>query len=150
MELNLAGKTVVVTGGASNIGRGIALGFAKEGSNVVIADRDEEQAEKVALEANSFEGKAIPSPCDVLDIDSVGKMFKTAIDEFGSVDVLINNVGWVAYSTFRRKSLEESQREIELNINSTLNCTKSILEHMIEKRSRSDCQYKPPLPGFIP
>ena len=135
MELNLAGKTVVVTGGGSNIGRGIVLGFAREGSNVVIADRDEEQAQKVASEANALDGKALAVKCDVLDIGSVDKMFKKSKDEFGEVDVLVNNVGWVEYSTFRKKSMEESEREINLNINSTLNCTKSILEHMIEKKS---------------
>lgn len=56
MDLSLAGKTVLVTGGASNIGRGMVLAFAKEDANVVIIDIDEKQGEKVAAEANALGG----------------------------------------------------------------------------------------------
>ena len=51
MDLELSGKTVIITGGASNIGRAISLAFAREGSNIVIADLDEKQAERVADDA---------------------------------------------------------------------------------------------------
>ena len=134
MELNLSGKTVIVTGGGSNIGRGIVLGFAKERSNVVIADIDEEQANKVAAEASSLGGNVMSVKCDVTDIESVTHMIKRTLDEFGEIDVLVNNVGWLMYNTFRRKPLAECDKEISLNIWSVVNCTKSVLDHMITRK----------------
>ena len=93
MDLGLKGKTVIITGGGSNIGRAITLAFAKEGSNIVIADIDEKQANKVADKAKELGGKAIAVKTDVTDYDAVEATVKKAIDEFGAVDVLVNNVG---------------------------------------------------------
>ena len=87
MELGLAGKTVIVTGGGSNIGRAITFAFAKEKCNVVIADIDEEQGKKVAKEASALGGKAIGIKTDVTDYASVEAMVKKAIGQFGGVDV---------------------------------------------------------------
>jgi len=134
MDLNLAGKTVIVTGGGSNIGRAIALGFAKEGANVVIAEIDEMQGNKVAEEASVGGGSAITIKTDVTDMESVMVMVKRTLEEFGKLDVLVNNVGWVMYNTFRRKSLVECDRELGLNVWSTLNCTKAVTDHMIERK----------------
>ena len=91
MELNLAGKTVIVTGGGSNIGRGIALAFAKEGANAVIADIDKAQGQKIA---NALGGKAIAIKTDVTDVESVTAMIKKTLEEFGKIDILVNNAGW--------------------------------------------------------
>ena len=134
MDLNLAGKVAIVTGGGSNIGRAIALGFAKEGTNLVIAEIDEEQAQKVAKEVTALGGKSIAVKTDVTDIDSVTAMVERTLDEFDKIDVLVNNVGWVMFNTFRRKSLAECDREISLNVWSTLNCAKAVIDHMIERR----------------
>jgi len=134
MDLNLVQKTVIVTGGGSNIGRGIVLGFAKEGANIVIADIDKGQANKVAAEASALGGRAMAIKCDVTDIDSVMHLTKRTLKEFGKIDVLVNNVGWVMYNTFRRKSLAECDKEISLNIWSALNCTKIVLDHMIKRK----------------
>ena len=94
MDLNLAGKTVIVTGGGSNIGRAIVLAFASEKSRVVIADIDEFQGQKVAKKVNTLGGKAIVIKTDVTDMSSVTAMVKRIIEEFGKLDVLVNSVGW--------------------------------------------------------
>src|SRR4030042_5677837 len=107
MELGRAGKTVIVTGGGSNIGRGITLCFAKEKCNVVIADIDEEQGKKVAKEIESLGGKAIAVKTDVTDYTSVEAMVKNALEKFGNIDVLVNNAGWVADKVFMKKPREE-------------------------------------------
>ena len=135
MELGLKGKTVIVTGGASNIGRAITLCFAKEGTNLVIADLDEKQAGKVAEEVKAFGSKAIAVKTDVIDYADVEAMVKKTIDEFGAVDVLINNVGWDLQQLFIDTTPEFWDKVIAINYRSVLNCTKAVLGHMIERNS---------------
>jgi 2-hydroxycyclohexanecarboxyl-CoA dehydrogenase len=136
MELGLTGKAVIVTGGGSNIGRAISLAFAKEGSNVVIAEVDETQAQKVASEANALGagGRTVVIKTDVTKMDQVEAMVKKTVDEFGSVDVLVNNVGWTIDRLFLEKPREEWQREIDLNFWSDINCIRAVLPHMVERK----------------
>ncbi|MCK4331125.1 MAG: SDR family NAD(P)-dependent oxidoreductase, partial [Dehalococcoidia bacterium] len=115
MELNLAGKTVIVTGGGSNIGRSIVLAFAKEDSSVAIADIDEAQGQKVAKEANALGGKAMAIETDVTDVDSVAAMVKKTLEEFGEIDVLVNNVGWGRDRLFVEKPRDEWEKEVNIN-----------------------------------
>ncbi|HEX7365011.1 MAG TPA: 3-oxoacyl-ACP reductase family protein [Dehalococcoidia bacterium] len=134
MDLNLTGKTVIVTGGGSNIGRAIVLAFAKEKANVVIADIDRVQGQKVAREATSLGGKAVVVKTDVTDYDSVVAMVKRTMDEFGRLDVLVNNVGWTLDKLFIEKPREEWEREVNINFWGVLNCTRAVLDHMIERK----------------
>jgi NAD(P)-dependent dehydrogenase (short-subunit alcohol dehydrogenase family) len=133
MDLGYGGKTVVVTGGGSNIGRAIALTFAGEGANVVIGDIDTSQSEKVAEAANALnaEGKTITVKCDVTSLGDVQAMFKQANDTFGSVDVLVNNVGWDSIMLFIQTTPEFWQKVININYVGNLNCCKTALEYMI-------------------
>jgi 2-hydroxycyclohexanecarboxyl-CoA dehydrogenase len=110
MDLKLAGKTVIVTGGGSNIGRAIALAFASEGCNLVIADIDEAQGQKVAREASALGGKAAVIKTDVTNVDSVSAMVKNALADFGKIDVLVNNVGWTVDRLFLEKPRAEWER----------------------------------------
>ncbi|MEE9202244.1 MAG: SDR family oxidoreductase [Dehalococcoidia bacterium] len=137
MELGLAGKTVIVTGGGSNIGRGISLAFAGEKSNVVIAEIDPGQGEKVAAEGSKLGGKCTCIPTDVTDWDSVQAMVKKAVDTFGTVDVLVNNVGWTFERLFIEKPREEWEKEIQLNLWGMINCTRAVLDYMIAQKGGS-------------
>ncbi len=134
MDLNLAGKTVIVTGGGSNIGRAIALAFAKEKANVIIADIDQVQGQKVAGEAIALGGKARAFKTDVTDYDSVVAMVKRTIDEFGKLDVLVNSVGWTNDRLFIEKPREEWEKEVNINFWGVINCTRAVLDHMIERK----------------
>jgi 2-hydroxycyclohexanecarboxyl-CoA dehydrogenase len=136
MELGLKGKTVIVTGGGSNIGRSIVLAFAREGSHVVNAELDAGQGQKVADQANALGGggRTILVQTDVTKPDSVQAMVKKALDEFGSIDVLVNNVGWTFDRLFIEKPREELQKEIDINFWSFINCTRAVLDHFIEKK----------------
>lgn len=135
MELGLAGKTVIVTGGGSNIGRGISLAFVREGSNVVIAEIDEGQGQKVVEEAKGSSGQAIVIKTDVTKLDEVDSMVKKALDEFKKIDVLINNVGWDIPQPFTNTTEEFWDKVISLNYRSDLNCIKAVLPYMIEQKS---------------
>ena len=134
MDLGLAGKTVIITGGGSNIGRGITLGFAKEGSNIVMAELDEPQGQKVAERANAIGGKTIFVKTDISQRDQVEAMVKKAIDEFKQIDVLVNNVGWNGGSPFMDKSIEESEKEVAINLWGPINCIRAVLPHMTERK----------------
>jgi 2-hydroxycyclohexanecarboxyl-CoA dehydrogenase len=134
MDLGLAGKSVIVTGGASHIGRAIALAFAREGANVVIADIDEGQAHKVASLANTLGGggRTIVTRTDVTDYAEVEAMTGRAIKEFGRIDVLVNNVGWVLECLFLDQPREDWEKSINLNLWSVIYCMRAVLPHMIE------------------
>lgn len=134
MELGLKGKTVIITGGGSNIGRAIFLAFVKEGSTVINAEIDEAQATKVLDEAKGLPGKALFIKTDVTDWDSVQNMVKTAIEKTGQIDVLVNNVGWVYDRLFVEKPREEWEKEIKLNYWSYINCTRGVLDHFIARK----------------
>jgi len=135
MDLGLAGKSVIVTGGASNIGRAIALGFAREGANVVIGDIDEGQALKVASEAEASKsaGRTIVVRTDVVNPQEVEALVERAVGEFGQVHVLVNNVGWVLDRLFLEQAREEWQRLVNINLWSVINCVHAVLPHMVEQ-----------------
>ncbi len=136
MELNLAGKSVVVTGGGSNIGRAIGLAFACERVNLTIAEVDEGQGEKVAAEARrSGAASATVIRTDVTKWDSVQAMVRAAEERHGRVDVLVNNVGWTHDRLFVEKTRDEWEKEIQLNLWGMINCTRAVLDGMIARHS---------------
>ena len=136
MDLALAGKAVLVTGGGSNIGRGICLAFVAEGSNVVIVDLDEDQARKVEKEANAMGagGRVLVLKTDVTKLNEVKATFEKALAEFGKVDVLVNSVGWDIPQLFTETTPELWEKIISLNYRHQINCIHTVLPHMIERK----------------
>ncbi len=137
MELGLKNKNVVVTGGGSNIGRAIVHAFAAEGCNITIAELAPTQGEKVAAEVAVIEGsgrvKVIAT--DVTDHQQVGSMVEQSIMEFGSIDVLVNNVGWTIDRLFMEKPREEWEKEVQVNLWGGINCLQAVVPSMIERQS---------------
>jgi NAD(P)-dependent dehydrogenase (short-subunit alcohol dehydrogenase family) len=132
MFLDLKGKSVVVTGGASNIGRAIVLGFASEGANITIGDLDEAQANKTAELARKHGATgAHVVRTDVTDLNQVKSMFEVANGMYGTVDVLVNNVGWDQLMYFTQTTPEFWQKIIQINYVGVLNCTRCALDIMI-------------------
>jgi 2-hydroxycyclohexanecarboxyl-CoA dehydrogenase len=132
MDLGLANARVVVTGGASNIGRGIVHQFAAEGARIVISDIDEPQAEKVRAEA--LERGAVAVELAIADLtapDGADTAIGTAVSAWGGIDVLVNNAGWsvpgfIASDTDRDKW----QRTIEINLFTAIAATQSAIGPM--------------------
>ncbi|MFQ6027235.1 MAG: SDR family NAD(P)-dependent oxidoreductase [Dehalococcoidia bacterium] len=137
MELGLKGKNVIVTGGGSNIGRAIVHAFGAEGSNITIAELVPAQGEQVASEVAAMNSgsqvKVIAT--DVTDQAQVESMVGQSIAEFGSVDVLVNNVGWTVDRLFLDKPREEYEKEVQVNLWSPINCIHAVLPHMIEREA---------------
>ncbi len=137
MELGLKGKNVLITGGGSNIGRAIVHAFATEGSNITIAELDPEQGEKVAAEVVAMKtGTRVKVlPADVSNHQQVDTMVAQSIEEFGSIDVLVNNVGWTVDRLFLDKPREEYEKEVQVNLWGAINCIHAVLPHMIERQT---------------
>lgn len=138
MKLNVAGKSVIITGGASNIGRAIVHAFAEEGAKIAIADIDVKQGEKVAEEARKLGAASVlVQKTDVSKLDDVTALVQRVEAEHGACDILVNNVGWTVIGLFTEQSREQWQREIEINLWGMINCTRAVLDKMIERKSGS-------------
>ena len=128
MDLELSNKAVVVTGGGSNIGRAITLGFAAEGARIMLADIDQQQAEGVAGQARAAgAAEVITAACDITQLDQVQAMFDTTCKYFGGVDVLVNNVGWDKLMFFTQTTPDLWEQIIRVNFVGNLNCTHTAL-----------------------
>jgi NAD(P)-dependent dehydrogenase (short-subunit alcohol dehydrogenase family) len=128
MDLGLDGKGVVVTGGASNIGRALSLGFAAEGARVLIADIDEAQSARVAAAADTVSHRRT----DVTDADDTAAAIAHAIDAFGAVDVLVNCAGWTVVRLFLDKPRAVWEREIAVDMWGFINATRAVGEHNVD------------------
>ena len=97
MTRNLEGKSALVTGGASGIGRATALAFARDGARVAVADILEEAAQSTVAEIEAMGGQALAIACDVTDDDAVKAMIAAMVDAYGSLDCAFNNAGIAPY-----------------------------------------------------
>jgi NAD(P)-dependent dehydrogenase (short-subunit alcohol dehydrogenase family) len=128
---DLAGKVVVVTGGGRGIGEGIARCFADAGASVVVAARGADEIERVASAIRSGGGQALAVSADVTDQFSLARLASAAVEEFGTLDVWVNNAGG---SPTRKPLTEISQREWEsclaLNLTAVWNGAMAAVELM--------------------
>jgi 2-hydroxycyclohexanecarboxyl-CoA dehydrogenase len=133
---NLAGKVVIVTGGAGGIGRAIVADCAQAGAGVVIADLQKQVAKQTAQEISEDTGqKIIAIATDVTSLDSVQQMKDQALKHFGQIDVLVNNAGWDHFIPFLQTTPDFWDKIINLNFKGVLNTCYAILPHMVERNS---------------
>ena len=138
IQMKLKDKIGIVTGGANGIGRAIALGLAREGANVVIADIDSERAAQVAEEIKALGCEAIGVRTDVTKFHEANSMAKRVLEEFKKIDILVNNAGGSARerATLFCESTEEVWDYVfGINLKGTFNCTRAVIEHMMQQRS---------------
>ena len=131
-------KTVFVTGASRGIGKEVALKFADNGYNVVINYvSSKTNVEELKAEFESKGVKALIMQADVTDVEAIEKLVKTAIEEFGSIDVLVNNAGITRDNLLMRMSEEEFDKVIQVNLKGTYIVTKAVTKYMIKKRKGS-------------
>ena len=130
---DLDGKTAIVTGGGRGIGKGIALGLAAFGANVVIAERNPDTAKETAGEIAAMGGTSLAAPTDVREFDQVKATVQRAVDTFGGVDVLVNNVGGGFPADFLHMSERGWDAILRINLKTTFYCTKAVSEQMIKQ-----------------
>lgn len=132
---HLDGRVVVVTGGAGGFGRLLSVGSAARGARVVVSDIDESGAEEVATGIRSDGGSAIAVRTDVADLGDVQALVGAAVEEFGAVDVMVNNAGVMPLAFFadHAQAAEAWSRCIDINIKGVLNGMIAAHDQMIEQ-----------------
>jgi NAD(P)-dependent dehydrogenase (short-subunit alcohol dehydrogenase family) len=136
MDMQFDSKVAIVTGSGGGIGEGYAKRLATEGASVVVADINNDGAERVEKENTSEGGNAIATYVDIADETSVAAMATVAVDSFGGIDFLVNNAA--IYGGMRSDTLLEVewsyyQRFINVNLNGALLCTRACYRHIAER-----------------
>jgi NAD(P)-dependent dehydrogenase (short-subunit alcohol dehydrogenase family) len=129
--MKLVGKVALVTGGARDVGRAIALGLAAEGAAVVVNyHRSRALAEAVVDEIRAAGGRARAIGCDIADAGAVRTMVAQCVEEFGGLNILVNNAGLAIRKRFADTSPDEWRRQIDVCLYGALNCCHAALPHL--------------------
>jgi 3-oxoacyl-[acyl-carrier protein] reductase len=129
------GKTIVITGAASGIGRATALIFAREGANVVCADLNETGVKETASQVNTKGSQALALKVDVTKRDEVNDMVKRTVDAFGSIQFLFNSAG-AAIRRSKFLDIDDAliEKTFDLNVKGTLYGMQAALPHMLKNK----------------
>ena len=133
--MRLLGKVSIITGAAQGIGRATAIKFAKEGAKVAVCDVNTvaiDETVKTILDAG---GEAAGYRVDVTDKASIAQMVEGVMAKWGRIDTLVNNAGIVQDAQFKKMSEDQFDRVIEVNLKGVYNCTKAVVNKMLEQQS---------------
>ncbi len=134
----MQGKNVIITGATRGIGKGIAEIFVKQGANVAFTFASSvEKAKIVEEELLKYGTKVKGYQSNAADFDAAQELIKTILDEFGSIDVLINNAGITKDNLLMRMKKEDWDQVIKVNLDSVFNMTKAVLRPMLKQRKGS-------------
>jgi 3-oxoacyl-[acyl-carrier protein] reductase len=133
--MRLENKVAIITGAGSGIGRETALLFAKEGAKVAVTGRTAEKLEEVCNEINENGGKAIFKIGDVSKREDMDDVVNTAMNEFGKIDILINNAGVNKDALVTKMTKEQWNGVIEVDLSGAFNCIQAVVDVMIKQGS---------------
>jgi NAD(P)-dependent dehydrogenase (short-subunit alcohol dehydrogenase family) len=135
MQLDLTGRTALVTGASSGLGRAIAMRFAASGANVVMLARGAEKLnEAAAAVAGEGGGRAIAHPCDITDQAALDQAAMAALKEFGTVDILVNNAGSSYRRPFAELGREDMIADLDLKVFAAVRLAQLLTPAMKEQR----------------
>ncbi len=140
--MKLRDKVAIITGASRGVGKNMAVELAREGCHIVAAARTEEETDpklpgtisSTAEELRSLGVRALPVRTDVTDEDSIRAMAKATLDEFGRIDILINNAGIMFPGPLVALPLKRWDLAMRVNVRGAVACCQAVLPHMIERR----------------
>ncbi|MNR96962.1 3-oxoacyl-[acyl-carrier-protein] reductase FabG [compost metagenome] len=132
---DLKNKNALITGAGKGIGKAVAIALAKEGVNVILIARTQEEIDSVAAKARSLRVKALAIAADVADINSVNAAVEKALSEFKTIDILINNAGIAAFGKFLELEPTDWERIIQVNLMGVYYVTRAVIPNMIERQT---------------
>jgi NAD(P)-dependent dehydrogenase (short-subunit alcohol dehydrogenase family) len=134
--MRLKDKVAIITGGSLGIGRAISLAFASEGAMVVVAARTLARLKEVADEINSKGGKAIAMAVDIANEIKIKEMVARTVEEYGRIDVLVNNAGISGpTSNIAEMELDKWNEVLSINLTGAMLCSREVLTNMIARKS---------------
>jgi len=133
--LNLSGKTAIVTGASSGIGRATAEVLAEVGANVTLAARRIEKLKELALEIEKMGQKALPVKMDVTKKEEIENMVKETLKKFGKIDILVNNAGIAVFKPFLELSEEDWDQTLDVNLKGQFLVAQAVAKEMVKQKS---------------
>ncbi len=131
--MRLMDKVALITGASRGIGRGIAIGFAKEGADVIVHYRTrKDMAEKVVEKIRKLGRRAEPLQFDLEKVQDIERFIEDAWNIFDRVDILVNNAGIAYFESFLRLQFEQWRRVLSVNLDSVMLCCQHVVKKMIE------------------
>ncbi len=135
-QFDLTDRVAIVTGGSKGLGQAMAAGLASAGADLLLVSRNLEEAESVAKDIASDHGhRAVGFQADVTKEAEVDAMMAKALEEFGRVDVLVNNAGINIRGAIDEVSYEDFKKVQDVNVNAVWLCSRAVLPHMKDRGS---------------
>ena len=131
-------KVAIVTGGSGAIGSAISFRLAMEGAHVIIAGRNTKKSQEVANYINSHNGKANICQLDITNYDDIKSKFKQIFNDYGRIDILINNAGGSAReraNTIEKQSVDVIDELLDVNLRGTMLCSKEVIQYMKKNKT---------------
>ncbi len=149
---DLSNKTIIITGASRGIGRAMALRFAHDGANIVVAAKSDKPHPKlkgtiytVAREVEAAGGEALPVKLDVRREDQVARMMQAAVDKFGGIDALVNNAGAISLTTVEKTSIKRYDLMQSVNSRAVFVCAHAALPFLKTSSNPHILSLSPPL-----
>ena len=134
----LEGRTIIITGASRGIGKGIAEVFASHGANIAFTYHSSDKKAKALEEKLSVDGCKVKAyKSDASDFDAAQKLAADVMEEFGRIDVLVNNAGITKDNLLMRMSEEDFDNVMKVNMKSVFNLTKAVMQPMLKQRKGS-------------
>lgn len=131
--MDIAGRTAIITGASSGIGQAVAAEFAGRGANVVLAARSRDKLNRLAADLAPLPGRALVVTTDVTESLSVEALVRKAAEEFGSVDILINNAGVGLFAPIADGDVLNARYLFEVNFWGALHCIQAVTPYMLDQ-----------------
>ncbi len=131
---NIKGKVVILTGASSGIGEATAQELASHGANLVLGARREDRLQKLQRKLENEGASATYKVVDVTSREQIEELAKHALDQYGRIDVIINNAGLMPLSLLHNQKADQWERMVDVNIKGVLNGISAVLPHMREQK----------------